>query len=79
MFWIPGRAHSASKTRVNALMGAPRNDGPEFFSNGSSGANEHARDRAYGSNPDICRVPRPARRRGFGKVSRLVRIGFIIS
>jgi hypothetical protein len=23
---IPGRRHSASKTRVNALAGAPRND-----------------------------------------------------
>ena len=26
------RAHSASKTRVNALAGAPRNDRGEFFS-----------------------------------------------
>ena len=26
------RAHSASKTRVNALMSAPRNDRGEFFS-----------------------------------------------
>jgi len=26
------RAHSASKTRVNALVGAPRNDGQSFFS-----------------------------------------------
>jgi hypothetical protein len=25
------RAHSASKTRVNALMGAPRNDGVEVL------------------------------------------------
>ncbi len=25
-FWIPGSRHSASKTRVNALMRAPRND-----------------------------------------------------
>jgi hypothetical protein len=33
MFWFRARAHSASKTRVNAFMGAPRNDGPEFFSN----------------------------------------------
>ncbi len=28
-FWIPGSARSASKTRVNALCGPPRNDGGE--------------------------------------------------